>query len=106
VGEEEQPVRALLDAGFLEEETGQIRLRRGRGCRDCSNTGYRGRIALYEVMPLGEDLKEMVLQGSSTAELKAQAVREGMCTLRRAGLNKVKEGMTSLEEVLRVTAMD
>jgi type IV pilus assembly protein PilB len=101
-----QPEKALLDAGFTEDELDQMKLRRGRGCRECSNTGYRGRIALYEVMPFGEELKELVLQGSSTAELKAQAVRGGMNTLRRAGLNKVKDGQTSLEEVLRVTAMD
>ncbi|MBI5502981.1 MAG: type IV-A pilus assembly ATPase PilB [Deltaproteobacteria bacterium] len=101
-----QSPKVLLDAGFTEDEMGQLKLKRGRGCRECSNTGYRGRIALYEVMPFSEDLKEMVLQGASTAELKAQAVRDGMTTLRRAGLNKVKEGMSSIEEVLRVTAMD
>jgi len=106
VTEDPQPPKALLDAGFTEDELDQVKLRRGRGCRECSNTGYRGRIALYEVMPFSEELKELVLQGSSTAELKAQAVRSGMNTLRRAGLNKVKEGLTSLEEVLRVTAMD
>ncbi|NMC71455.1 MAG: type IV-A pilus assembly ATPase PilB [Myxococcales bacterium] len=106
VAEDPQPAKALLDAGFTEDELDQVKLRRGRGCRECSNTGYRGRIAIYEVMPFSEELKELVLQGSSTAELKAQAVRGGMNTLRRAGLNKVKEGLTSLEEVLRVTAMD
>jgi type IV pilus assembly protein PilB len=103
---DEHPVKALLDAGFTEDELPQVQLRKGRGCRDCSNTGHRGRIALYEVMPFSEDLKEMVLQGASTAELKAQAVRNGMTTLRRAGLNKVKEGLSSLEEVLRITALD
>jgi len=106
VAEDPQPAKVLLDAGFTEDELDQIQLRRGRGCRECSNTGYRGRIAIYEVMPFTEELKELVLQGSSTAEIKAQAVRGGMKTLRRAGLNKVKEGITSLEEVLRVTAMD
>ncbi len=104
--EDPQPPKALLDAGFTEDELDQLKLRHGRGCRECSNTGYRGRIALYEVMPFNEELKELVLQGSSTAELKAQAIRGGMNTLRRAGLNKVKDGLTSLEEVLRVTAMD
>jgi type IV pilus assembly protein PilB len=104
--EDAQPPKALLDAGFTEDELSQMKLRHGKGCRECSNTGYRGRIALYEVMPFSEELKELVLQGSSTAELKAQAVRGGMNTLRRAGLNKVKDGQTSLEEVLRVTAMD
>jgi type IV pilus assembly protein PilB len=101
-----QPPKALLDAGFTEDELGQVKLRKGRGCRECSNTGYRGRIALYEVMPFSDDLKELVLQGASTAELKAQAVRGGMTSLRRAGLNKAKDGMSSIEEILRVTAMD
>jgi type IV pilus assembly protein PilB len=100
------PPKVLLDAGFTEDEIGQLKLRKGRGCRECSNTGYRGRIALYEVMPFAEDLKELVLQGASTAELKAQAVRGGMTSLRRSGLNKAKEGMSSIEEILRVTAMD
>jgi type IV pilus assembly protein PilB len=101
-----QPPKVLLDAGFTEDEIGQLKLRKGRGCRECSNTGYRGRIALYEVMPFAEDLKELVLQGASTAELKAQAVRGGMTSLRRSGLNKAKEGMSSIEEILHVTAMD
>jgi type IV pilus assembly protein PilB len=104
--EDHEPPKALLDAGFTEDELGQLKLRKGRGCRECSNTGHRGRIALYEVMPFQDDLKELVLQGASTAELKAQAIRNGMVSLRRAGLNKVKDGTSSLEEVLRVTAMD
>ncbi|MDI7268030.1 MAG: type IV-A pilus assembly ATPase PilB [Myxococcota bacterium] len=104
--QEEIAAKTLVDAGFLDEELSLLQLRKGNGCRECNNTGYKGRIALYEVMPFSEDLKEMVLQGSSTAELKAQSVRNGMVSLRRAGLNKVKEGVSSLEEVLRVTAMD
>lgn len=98
--------RALIAAGLNENEVGQFTVYGPAGCKTCNNTGYKGRIALYEVMPFTEDLKEMVLQGASSSELKAEAVRKGMVTLRRAGLNKIKEGTTSFDEVLRVTSMD
>lgn len=77
----------------------------GPGCDKCNN-GFKGRIALYEVMVFGEELKSAVLQGYSTAELKAEAIRMGMQTLRMAGLNKVLEGTTCISEILRVTAPD
>ena len=77
----------------------------GPGCEKCNN-GFKGRIALYEVMVFGEELRSAVLQGYSTAELKAEAIRLGMQTLRMAGINKVLEGVTSLTEVCRVTAPD
>lgn len=77
----------------------------GPGCDKCNN-GFKGRIALYEVMVFGEDLRTAVLQGYSTAELKAEAIRHGMQTLRMSGINKVLEGTTSLAEVCRVTAPD
>jgi len=98
--------RALISAGYSESELEEFTPQDPVGCKACNNTGYKGRIALYEVMPLSEDLKEMVLQGASSSELKAEAVRRGMMTLRRAGLNKVKDGVTSLDEVLRVTSVD
>jgi type IV pilus assembly protein PilB len=99
--------RALMAAGYLESEIDAgFKPLDAAGCKACSNTGYKGRIALYEVMPLVEDLKEMVLQGASSTEIKAEAVRRGMVTLRRAGLNKVKDGVTGLDEVLRVTTLD
>ncbi len=98
--------RALMSAGFLESEVDEFKPMETVGCKTCNNTGYKGRIALYEVMPLVEDLKEMVLQGASSAELKAEAVRRGMVTLRRSGLNKVRDGVTALDEVLRVTTLD
>jgi type IV pilus assembly protein PilB len=81
-------------------------LYRGAGCRSCNDKGYRGRIALYEVMPFTEDLKELVLQGASTAELKGGAIRAGMRTLRMSGIQKCIEGVTTTEEVVRVTAPD
>ena len=79
---------------------------KGQGCNLCSNTGYKGRIALYEVMPFTDPLKELVLQGASAAELKAEAIRVGMTTLRMSGINKVLEGMSTPDEVARVSASD
>ena len=67
---------------------------------------YKGRIALYEVMPMTEELREFVLNGASTAEIKREAIRQGMMTLRASGLLRLKEGLTTVEEVLRVTAAD
>jgi type IV pilus assembly protein PilB len=99
-------VKALEDAGMSEEHAATCKPLRGRGCSMCSNTGYKGRIAFYEVMPFTEELKDLVLQGCSTAELKTEAVRLGMKTLRMSGLAKVFEGVTSLDEVVRVTAPD
>jgi len=98
--------RALIAAGFSESEVEEFQPYGPVGCKACAKTGYKGRVALYEVMPFVEELKEMVLQGASSSELKAEAVRRGMDTLRRAGLNKVKEGLTSLDEVMRVTSAD
>jgi|GEM_PF-3712952 len=89
-----------------EEEAASTTPQKGRGCRNCSETGFKGRVALYEVMPIGEELKEFVLNGASTTELKREAVRLGMLTLRRAALNKLKEGTTTLSEVYRVSAAD
>ncbi len=97
---------ALVDAGMSPAEVKAFTPRRGKGCRTCGNTGYKGRVALYEVMALTDPLKDLVLRGSSTAELKAEAIRLGMATLRRSGLNKVAEGMTTLDEIVRVTAAD
>ena len=79
---------------------------KGAGCRTCNGTGYKGRVALYEVMRFTDGLKEMVLQGSSTAELKAAAIKQGMITLRMAGIGKVLDGVTTTEEILRVTMSD
>ncbi|MCZ7678430.1 MAG: type IV-A pilus assembly ATPase PilB [Sandaracinaceae bacterium] len=100
----EKPV--LLDIGYPEAHLGSVRVFRGAGCRTCNGTGYKGRIALYEVMPFRERLKEMVLQGCSTAELKDEMIRDGVSTLRMAGLEKIKAGVTTIDEVLRVTAAD
>ena len=104
--EEKVPVPALVQLGFSEEEAKSIKCYKGKGCSACNNSGYRGRIALYEVMPLYDEIKEMVLEGASADELKKTAVRLGMDTLRMSGLAKIKSGITSIEEVLRVTFGD
>lgn len=96
----------LVNIGIPAAEAANITVRQGRGCDKCSGTGYKGRVALYEVMPMKEELREFVLNGASTAELRREAIRIGMLTLRASGLLRLKEGMTSVEEVLRVTAAD
>jgi type IV pilus assembly protein PilB len=105
-----QPVQVepqvLVEMGMPEEMIRGATLMKGVGCRTCNNTGYKGRVALYEVMRFGEGLREMVLQGASTAELKTAAVKQGMLTLRMAGNLKIAEGKTTLEEVGRVTMAD
>jgi type IV pilus assembly protein PilB len=104
--EEKIPVPALLRLGFSEEEAETIKCYKGKGCPVCNGSGYKGRIAFYEVMSVGTELKEMILEGASAEELRKTAVRLGMRTLRMSGLTKVKEGITSIEEVMRVTFGD
>ena len=98
--------QALLDAGFAPEELGTFQVLEPAGCKDCNDRGYRGRVAVYEVMPLWDGLKELIINGSSTAELKQEAIRLGFKTLRMSALQKVKEGMTSLSEAVGNTAPD
>ena len=103
---EDVPPETLLDLGVLDEELGTFSCYRGRGCEVCNSTGFRGRIALYEVMPLYDQIRELVLMGASAAEIKKESIRLGMTTLRRSGINKLKEGITSLEEVVRSSTKD
>ncbi|WP_437629430.1 type IV-A pilus assembly ATPase PilB [Sorangium sp. So ce854] len=98
--------RVLLDFGFTEQQVARAELVRGAGCKTCNGSGYKGRVALYEVMRFTDALKEMVLQGASTAELKAAAIKGGMLTLRMSGIEKVLAGVTTTEEVGRVTMGD
>jgi type IV pilus assembly protein PilB len=102
----EKSVPALLELGMKPDVAERIQLFKGQGCQKCSSTGYKGRIALYEVMPFYEPVKELVLQGASTAEVKAEAIRCGMKSLRMSGLQKLAEGITTPEEVLRVSVAD
>jgi type IV pilus assembly protein PilB len=100
------PPEALIELGISEKEVPSFVCYRGKGCADCSGTGYRGRIALYEVMTMHEKLREMVLIGASASEIKREAINHGMLTLRLSGIHKLKEGVTSIGEVLRCSAKD
>jgi type IV pilus assembly protein PilB len=100
------PAEALRDIGVRMEEIGTFPVYEGRGCGACSQTGFRGRIALYEVMPITDEVKELILAGASAMELKREAIRLGMNTLRMAGVGKLKEGITTINEVARVTMAD
>jgi type IV pilus assembly protein PilB len=96
----------LIDLGVTPERLDEYQVYRGKGCGTCNNTGYKGRIGLYEIMFFNDEIGEFVLNGASTLELKREAVRQGMKTLRMSGIEKIGEGMTSIEEVVRVTAPD
>src|SRR5687767_10301872 len=97
------PPQALVEAGFTPDEAQKVVPKKGTGCEICNNTGYKGRVGLYEVMEIGEELRELILIGASGLELRRKAVDEGMITLRRSGLHKVMEGVTTIEEVARET---
>jgi type IV pilus assembly protein PilB len=79
---------------------------RGRGCSNCNDSGYRGRVGIYQVMPMFDEIREMVLAGANTAEIKRESMRLGVRTMRQSALRKLKEGVTSFEEVLRCTVAD
>jgi type IV pilus assembly protein PilB len=98
--------QVLMNMGYSEEDSHKIKTYKGRGCSLCNNTGYKGRKALYEIMPVTDELKECILQGYSSIELKREAMRMGMMTLRGSGLKKIRDGVTALEEVMRVTRSD
>jgi type IV pilus assembly protein PilB len=102
----EPPVEALRDLGVKMEEIGTFPVYQGKGCHTCGKTGFKGRIALYEVMPMTDELKELILAGASSMEIKREAIRLGMDTLRMAGVNKLKEGVTTVHEVARSTMAD
>jgi type IV pilus assembly protein PilB len=97
------PPQALVDAGFTPDEAQNVVPKKGNGCEKCNNTGYKGRVGLYEVMEITDELRELILVGASGLELRKKAVEEGMITLRRSGLMKVMEGVTTIEEVARET---
>lgn len=98
--------QVLKDIQVSDEQAYQIQPQKGAGCMKCSKTGYRGRIAVFEVMPLWEEIKEFVLNGASTSEIKREAIRLGMKSMRQTGITKISEGVTTIEEVIRVTAQD
>jgi len=103
---EDIPLQALIDAGVSAAEAPEFVCYKGRGCAVCNNTGYKGRVGFYQVMPMLEPIRELILNGANTAEIKRESIRLGIKTMRQSGLTKLKEGVTSLEEVLRVTVAD
>jgi type IV pilus assembly protein PilB len=103
---EPTPKDELRTLGAKEEEIDTAQCAKGAGCEKCNGTGYKGRIAVYEVMPMMESVRELVLQGASAVELKAEAIRGGMRTLRMSGIAKVCQGVTTFDEVARITAAD
>ena len=97
------PARALIDIGFAPEDAKNVTVFKGRGCQACNNTGYRGRLGLFEVFELSDRSRQLILEGASAIELRRQAVEEGMITLRQSGLVKIRDGLTTIEEVVRET---
>jgi len=97
------PAAALMQAGFSADDAKTVVPNRGKGCDKCNNTGYKGRVGLYEVMEVTDELRELILVGASALELRRKAVDEGMLTLRSSGLRKVKDGVTTIEEIVRET---
>ncbi len=102
---EDIPVQALLNIGFPESEAPNIEVVKGRGCEVCNNTGYKGRVGLFEVMEITDDIRELILSGASAIELRRKAIEESMISLRQSGLQKIKEGVTTIEEVVRETVL-
>jgi len=102
---EDVPVQALLNIGFSESEAPNIELFKGRGCDECNQRGYKGRIGIYEVMRISEDIRELILSGASAIELRRKALEEGMIGLRQSGLQKIRDGVTTIEEVVRESVL-
>ncbi len=97
------PVEGLIDVGFSKEEAKKLKLYKGRGCETCLNTGFKGRVGLYEVMEVTDELRELIIIGASAIELRRKAIELGMITLRESGLCKLREGITTIEEVVKET---
>lgn len=97
------PPEALMEVGFTAEDAKALKTYKGKGCATCNNTGYKGRIGLYEVMEVNDEIRELILIGASSLELRKKAIEDGMITLRESGLQKVRAGLTTLEEVVRET---
>jgi type IV pilus assembly protein PilB len=97
------PVEALMEVGFSADEAKTLKTYKGKGCSTCNNTGYKGRVGLYEVMEINDEIRELILIGASALELRKKAIEDGMITLRESGLHKIRSGITTLEEVVRET---
>lgn len=103
--EVKMPAEGLIDVGFSKEEAGDLKLYKGRGCTTCNGTGFKGRVGLYEVMEITDELRELIIIGASSMELRRKAIDTGMITLRESGLYKIREGITTIEEVVKETVL-
>jgi len=99
------PVEGLIEVGFSAEEAGELKLYKGRGCAVCNQTGFKGRVGLYEVMEITDELRELIIIGASAMELRRKAIDLGMITLRESGLCKIRQGITTIEEVVKETVI-
>jgi type IV pilus assembly protein PilB len=99
------PPQTLVSIGFTPEEAKSVQVMKGKGCDRCNGTGYKGRVACVEVMEISDEIRELILAGASSVEIKRKAIEEGMITLRMSGLHKIKDGLTSIDEVLRETVL-
>jgi type IV pilus assembly protein PilB len=97
--------QALINLGYKKEEVGTFKVMKGRGCDKCNNTGYKGRVGLIEVMIISDDIRELILSGGTAIDIKKKAAESGMISLRRSGLIKIKDGVTTIEEVVRETVL-
>ncbi len=104
--EETVSKETLLKLGFTEKEVENLKVYDPAGCSECNFTGYKGRIALYEVMPITDEIRELILTGATSLEIKREAIKQGMLTLRKSGLNKIMQGITSIKEVLKASVED
>jgi type IV pilus assembly protein PilB len=99
------PTKSLVDIGFQPDVIGSFQVMKGKGCATCNGTGYKGRVGLYEVMEISEGIRDLIMVGATAVEIKRKALEEGMLTLRMSGLEKIKSGVTTVEEVLRETVL-
>ena len=97
------PPEAMIEVGFTAEEAKKLKTYKGKGCSTCNNTGYKGRIGLYEVLEVTDEIRELILIGASALELRKKAIDDGMISLRESGLHKIRQGVTTIEEVVRET---
>jgi len=99
------PQQALLDIGMTPAEAESAQIYEGRGCATCNGTGSKGRVGLYEVLDVNDVVKDQILMGANTMELRQTAVEQGMITLRRSGVFKILQGISSIEEVVKETVL-
>lgn len=97
--------QALINLGYKKDEVGTFKVMKGRGCDKCNNTGYKGRVGLIEVMTISDEIRELILSGGTAIDIKKKAAESGMISLRRSGLIKIKDGVTTIEEVVRETVL-